>query len=89
MERSLCLNRFGGLVWVERVGGTRGRRKGGKEGEGLFGERRVSGLGEGRNVGKEGKVWRRGNDVVQGDRTPYPHMIKGIWVMGHVAHPIY
>lgn len=62
MERSLCLNRFGGLVWVERVG-----------------ERRVSGLGEGRNVGKEGKVWRRGNDVVQGNRTPYPHMIKEIW----------
>ncbi len=54
MERSLCLNRFGGLVWVERVGGTRGRRKGGKEGEGLFGERRVSGLGEGRNVGEGG-----------------------------------
>jgi len=43
------------------------------------GERRVSGLGEGRNVGKEGKVWRRGNDVVQGNRTPYPHMIKEIW----------
>jgi len=27
VKRSLCLNRFGGLVWVERVEGTRGRRE--------------------------------------------------------------
>jgi len=87
VERCLCLNRFGGSVWVERVGGTRGRRKGGKGflvREEFQGWGRAAMLGRGVRSGGEEMMY-----VVQGNRTPYPHMIKEIWVMGHVAHPIY